>query len=177
VFDPTPPDPTQAALPEPNPLTRTLYLLRMNWQHYIIRYSVNDQAEMIQFFRSGGCDAMDSLKNLTSLKWKEWIAKQRWVLLILLIIVGCIFLLRKCGFSPPSSQAVLLYEKLKKYLEKNGIKIKSHWTAWELLHSGIPDQKFKQVERVIDYYEKVRFGNKPAYTNIEKEIRETLSSI
>jgi hypothetical protein len=37
-------------------------------------------------------------------------------------IVGCIFLLRKCGFSPPSSQAVLLYEKLKKCLEKNGIK-------------------------------------------------------
>jgi hypothetical protein len=40
---------------------------------------------MIEFFRSGGGDAMDSLKNLTSLKWKEWIANQRWVLLILLI--------------------------------------------------------------------------------------------
>jgi hypothetical protein len=66
---------------------------------------------------------------------------------------------------------------LKKRLEKNGIKIKPHWTARELLHSGIPDQKFKQVEHVIDYYEKVRFGNKPTDTNIEKEIRETLSSI
>jgi hypothetical protein len=64
--------------------------------------------------------------------------------------VGCILLLRKCGFSPPSSQAVLLYEKLKKCLEKNGIKIKPHWTAWELLHFGIPDQKLKQVEHVID---------------------------
>jgi len=45
------------------------------------------------------------------------------------------------------------------------------------LRSGIPDQKFKQVERVIDYYEKVRFGNKPNDTNIKKETRETLSSI
>jgi hypothetical protein len=43
----------------------------MNWQRYIIRYSVNHQADMIRFFRSGGRDAMDSLKNLTSLEWKE----------------------------------------------------------------------------------------------------------
>ena len=66
---------------------------------------------------------------------------------------------------------------MKKHLEKNGIKIKPHWTARELLRSGIPDQKFKQVERVIDYYEKVRFGNKPTDANIEKEIRAALSSI
>ena len=66
---------------------------------------------------------------------------------------------------------------MKKRLEKNGIKTKPHWTARELLHLGIPDQKFKQVEHEIDYYEKVRFGNKPTDTNIEKEIRETLSSI
>jgi protein-glutamine gamma-glutamyltransferase len=177
VFDPTPPDPTQASAPQLNPLTRTLDLLRMNWQRYIVRYSVNDQVDMIRFFRSGGRDAMDSLKNLTSLEWKEWVANQRSVLLVLLVMVGCIFLLRKFRFSPPSSQAVLLYEELQKRLEKNGIKIKPHWTARELLHSGIPDQKFKQVERVIDYYEKVRFGNKPADTNIEKEIRAVLSSI
>jgi hypothetical protein len=92
-------------------------------------------------------------------------------------MVGCVFLLRESEFSPPSSQAVLLYEELQKRLEKNGIKIKPHWTARELLHSGISEQKFKQVERVIDYYEKVRFGNKPAYTNIEKEIQMTLGSI
>jgi hypothetical protein len=66
---------------------------------------------------------------------------------------------------------------LKKRLEKNGIKIKPHWTERELLHSGIPDQKFKQIKHVIDYYEKVRFGNEPTDTNIEKEIRKTLSSI
>ena len=92
-------------------------------------------------------------------------------------MVGYIFLLRKSGFSPPSSQAVLLYEELQKRLEKNGIKIKPHWIAPELLHSGISEQKFKQVERVIDYYEKVLFGNKAADTNIEKEIRMTLGSI
>jgi protein-glutamine gamma-glutamyltransferase len=176
VFDPTPPDPTQAAIPELNPLIQTLDLLRMNWQRYIIRYSVNDQVDMIRFFRSGGSDAMDSLKNLTSFEWKDiWISNQKWTLLILLILVGCIILFRKRGFSPPS--AVLLYEELQKRLEKNGIKIKPNWTARELLYSGIPDQKFKQVERVIDYYEKVRFGNKPTDANIEKEIRAALSSI
>ena len=77
MFDPTPPDLTQAGLPEPNILTRTLDLLRMNWQHYIIRYSVNDQAEMIQFFRSGGRDAMDLLKNLTSLKMERVDSKSK----------------------------------------------------------------------------------------------------
>ena len=129
VFDPTPPAPTQAAVAQLNPLARTLDLLRMNWQRYIIRYSVNDQADMVRFFRSGGRDAMDSLKNLTSLEWKDmWISNQRWTLLILLVMVGCIFLLRESGFSPPSSQAVLLYEELQKRLEKNGIKIKPHWT-------------------------------------------------
>lgn len=178
VFDPTPPDPTQAMAPELNPLTRTLDLLRMNWQRYIIRYSVNDQADMIQFFRSGGRDAMDSLKNLISLQWKDiWVSNQKWTFFILLVMVGCIFLFRKRGFSQQSSQAVLLYEELQKRLAKNGIKIKPNLTARELLHSGIPDQKFKQVERVIDYYEKVRFGNKPTDANIEKEIRMTLGSI
>jgi len=178
VFDPTPPDPTQATVPELNPLARTLDLLRMNWQRYIIRYSVNDQANMIRFFRSSGRDAMDSLKNLTSLEWKDiWVSNQKWTLLILLVMVGGIILFRKRGFSPQSSQAVLLYEELQKRLEKNGINIKPNWTARELLHSGIPDQKFKQVERLIDYYEKVRFGNKPTDMNIEKEIRAALSSI
>jgi len=61
----------QAAVPQLNPLKQALDLLRMNWQRYIIRYSVNHQADMIRFFRSGGRDAMDSLKNLTSLEWKE----------------------------------------------------------------------------------------------------------
>jgi protein-glutamine gamma-glutamyltransferase len=177
VFDPTPPDPTQIAVPKLNPLARTLDLLRMNWQRYIIRYSINDQADMIRFFGSGGRDAIDSLKNLTSLEWKEWVSSQKWALLIVLVMVGCIFLLRKCRFSPQSSQAVLLYEELQKRLKRSGIKIKPNWTARELLHSGIPDKKFKQVERVIDYYEKVRFGNKPTDANIEKEIRAALSSI
>jgi protein-glutamine gamma-glutamyltransferase len=178
VFDPTPPDPTQAVVPELNPLVQTLDLLRMNWQRYIIRYSVNDQADMIRFFSSGGRDAIDSLKNLTSLEWKDvWISNQKWTLLVLLVMVGCILLFRKRGYSRPSSQAVLLYEELQKRLKKNGIQIKPNWTARELLHSGIPDQKFKQVESVIDYYEKVRFGNKPTDANIEKEIRTTLGSI
>jgi hypothetical protein len=71
VFDLNPPAPTQAAVAQLNPLARTLDLMRMNWQRYIIRYSVNDQADMVRFFRSGGRDAMDSLKNLTSLEWKD----------------------------------------------------------------------------------------------------------
>ena len=176
VFDPTPPDLTQAVAPEINPLTQTLDLLRMNWQRYIIRYSVNDQADMIQFFRSGGSDTIDLLKNLTSLEWKDiWIPNQRWTLLGLLLMAGGIMLFRNRRFSPPS--AVLLYEELQKRLKKNGIPIKPNLTARELLHSGIPDQKFKQVERVIDYYEKVRFGNKPTDANIEKEVRAALSSI
>jgi hypothetical protein len=93
---------------------------------------------MIRFFRSGGHDAKDSLKNMTSLEWKECLSNQRWVLLILLVMVDYIFLLRKCGFSPPSSQAVLLYEKSQKRLKKNGIKIKPHRTAQEVLNFNIP---------------------------------------
>ena len=60
MFDPTPSDLTQAGLLEPNTLIRTLDLLRM-----------------IQFFRSGGRDAMDSLKNLTSLKMERVDSKSK----------------------------------------------------------------------------------------------------
>ena len=155
-----------------------LDLLWMNWQRYIIRYSVNDQTDMVRFFGSGGRDAMDSLKSLTSLEWKNmWISNQRWTLLILLVMVCYIFLLRKSGFSPPSSQAVLLYEELQKRLEKNGIKIKPHWTARELLNSNIPTENSHQEKQTTDYYEKVRFGYQPTNPSVEKEIKVLLISI
>lgn len=180
VFDPTPPDPAFIAGSQLNPLARTLDLLRMNWQRYIIRYSINDQVGMIRFFRTEGADAMDSLKNITSMEWQDiraWMFDQKWTLLILLVAMGGIFLFRQRGLQARSPEAVRLYEELQKRLAKSGIKIKPHWTARELLHSGLPAEKFKRVEHAIDYYEKVRFGNAPADTDIEKEIKASLSFI
>jgi hypothetical protein len=114
---------------------------------------------MIRFFRSGGHDAKDSLKNMTSLEWKECISNQRWVLLILFVMVDCIFLLRKCGFSPPSSQAVLLYKKMQKRLNKERHQNKTPSDRVGSIELQHPRLKFHKAKQTIDYYEKVRFGN------------------
>ena len=180
VFDPTPPDPTQVAMQSPSSLTRALDLLRMNWQRYIIRYSSKDQVDMAQSLRSGSRDAIDSLKNLTSLNWRdlqEWIENQKWALLILLAMVGMVYLFRRRSLPPRLPQAVMLYKELQSRLEQKGIRIEPHLTARELLNSGIPAEKFNQVKKVIDYYERIRFGNQSANLDIEKEIKASLSFI
>jgi len=180
VFDPTPPDPDQVAALTPSPFARTLDLLRMNWQRYIIRYSYKDQASMAQFFRSSSRDAVDSLKNLTSLEWedvREWTGNQKWVLLALLITIGLVFLFRNRRHSQPVPEAVLLYKELQKRLEKKGVNIKPNWTARELLNSNIPTENFHQAKQTIDYYEKVRFGNQSVNPSVEKEIKVSLNSI
>lgn len=180
IFDPTPADPTPLNTLSPSSMSRALDLLRMNWQRYIVRYSYKDQASMVNFFRSGSRDAMDSLKNLTSLGWKDlsnWFVNQKWILLGLLLIISLFCIIRSRTFSPPLPQAVMLYKELQDRLERDGIKIKPHWTARELLNSQIPAEKFKQAEQVIDYYEKVRFGNQPGNTKIEKEIKASLNSV
>lgn len=127
---------------------------------------------------------MQSVKNLTALQWKDtraWALKQRWILLILLVTAGFIVVFNQHRarflFKPPRARAVLMYEEMLKRLEKQGIKRKPHWTARELLNSDVPDEKREQAQRVIDYYEKVRFGNVPASPDMEKELRTTLNSI
>ena len=177
VFDPTPPDPNQAVASTPGPLARTLDLLRMNWQRYIIRYSYKDQESMIRFFRSGSREAVDSLKNLASLEWgqiKKWAGNQKWV--VLLVILFLVFIFKKRRLSPPLPQAVMFYKELQKRLEKKGTRIKPHWTARELLNSQIPPDQFQQVKQITDYYEKVRFGKQLADPDIEKEIKASLNS-
>ena len=178
VFDPTPPDPNTIASQSLSRMGGTLDLLRMNWQRYIIRYSSRDQSDMVQYFRSGSRDVVDSLKNLTSLEWKEmgkWISNQNWISLILSAAFLLILLLKQRGH--PLPQAVLLYKELQRRLKKKGIQTKPHWTARELLSSGIPAENFKLAEKIIDYYETVRFGNQSANRETEKEIKASLNSI
>ena len=133
---------------------------------------------MVKFFRSGSRDAMDSLKNLTSLgDLRLWFMDQKWILLGFLVIVSLFLLSRNRVSSPPLPVAVLLYKELQKRLEKKGVHIKPHWTAQELLNSNIPVENFNQAKQTIEYYEKVRFGNQPGNSKIEKEIKASLNSV
>ncbi|MEK9628755.1 MAG: DUF3488 and transglutaminase-like domain-containing protein [Nitrospinota bacterium] len=179
VYDPTPPDPNLVVTSTPSPFAKTMDLLRMNWQRYIIRYSYKDQENMVQFFRSGSRDMLESIKNLPSMNLSDaqrWVESQKWLLLFLIAAIAIYSLLRQHRQSPALPDAVKFYKDLQKQLEREGIKISPSLTARELLKSSIPATRIKQVELIIDYYEKVRFGNRPANPQIEKEIKASLYS-
>jgi len=49
VYDPTPPDPT-AVSNSSNILARRIDLMRLYWQRYVIRYSMQDQIQLANYF-------------------------------------------------------------------------------------------------------------------------------
>ena len=67
VYDPTPPDPALVTPGLPHPLANSLDFLRMSWQRYVVRCSINDQVRVVQFFRAGGRDLLQKLPGLASL--------------------------------------------------------------------------------------------------------------
>ena len=67
VYDPTPPDPALVTPGLLHPLAKSLDFLRMSWQRYVVRCSINDQVRVVQFFRAGGRDLLQKRKGLASL--------------------------------------------------------------------------------------------------------------
>ena len=158
--------------------------MRMSWQRYIIRYSVHDQVQVIQYFRSGSRDAIQKLKNLFN--WKTLINHSQklsmaFLFVILTVVVYLVFKRRYGAFTiskrPPIS--VVLYQDMLRKLRKSGWVKNPSWTAGEFLQSisSMPDSKRNLITRITEFYEKHRFANCPVSPSREKEIRELIKSL
>ena len=115
-------------------------LLRLNWQRYIVRYSLKDQINIVSWFGESGRDMAFGFKSLQTLKWKTILKTiQDNMLPLLLAAIGVTallyFLRRDFGFSlrPPPPFAVQSYRLLLRKLEKQGLPKPPHWTHRELL--------------------------------------------
>jgi protein-glutamine gamma-glutamyltransferase len=186
VYDPTPPDPALVNLSQLHPLAKSLDFLRMSWQRYVVRYSVQDQAQVMDFFRTGGRDIMQKLKDLTSLNWKSLGQEAQTyspvLLILILVTIFSLFLKRRFGWQgftlssrPPLS--VMLYKDMLRQLKKSGLQKKDSWTAQEFLASALPDSKRDPIRRITEFYELHRFGNSTIHPSKEKEIRELIAML
>jgi protein-glutamine gamma-glutamyltransferase len=186
VFDPTPPDPALVSPATLNPLQKSMDFLRMSWQRYVIRYSVHDQVKVIQFFKTGGRDAMRKLKGLISPDWKSLSeeAQKHSPIILILILTTIIFIIFKHrlgwqGFtlSPRPPLSVMLYNDMLKQLKKSGLEKKISWTVQEFLKSSLPVTKRDSIRRITEFYETHRFGNSPILPSQEKEIRRLIATL
>ena len=186
VYDPTPPDPAIATQSPLHPLAKSLDFLRMSWQRYVVRYSINDQIQVIKFFRIGSRDLLQSFKNLADLNW-EILSKKTpklGLMTLVLILATIIFLTLKSfyrgfSFSPRPPLAVILYQDMLRQLEKSGLAKKPFWTAQEFLKftSNLSEEKRDPIRRITEFYEKHRFGNAPVAQSQEKEVRKLIASL
>ena len=182
VYDPTPPDP---ALVSPSPLhslAKSMDFLRMSWQRYVVRYSIHDQVQVIQFFRTGSRDLMRKFKSLSSVNWQTLVEKTFSPVILALILTTMLLLALKRRFGgfavsarPPPS--VLLYQNMLRQLGKSGIVKKHSWTAREFLDHDLPEAKRNSILRITEFYEKHRFGNSVVKPAQEKEIRGLIASL
>lgn len=181
VYDPTPPDPALVTVDPLHPLAKSLDFLRMSWQRYIVRYSVRDQMQVIQFFRTSSHGIMLKLKELENLNWRTLSQKAfDPITLALILLTICLIILKRrygrLSISPPPL-SVVLYQDMLKRLARSGLVKKPFWTAREFLQSPLPPAKRDSISIVTEFYEKYRFGNTPIPRSQEKEIRKLIASL
>ena len=181
VFDPTPPDPG-AVVTSSKRLSHTMDLMRLYWQRYIVKYTLKDQAQILEFFNRGGRDALlkiKSLKTLNGEKISHYLRENIWFLVIISVIVLLYFMKKNnwlsTGISFSSSPyAVTLYQEMLKKCAHHGINKKSGTTHIEFLShtTALPHEKVDAIKRITRFYELNRFG---ARSTEEKELKEMRS--
>ncbi len=188
VYDPTPADPAFSLNSFDDPMSRALDLLRLNWQRYILRYSLNDQAVLLTHLQTTGEETLESIKGLGTLEVdtiKTFIIDNLEILLvllalaILLVLKRNIFLPWRFSIAPRPAFPVWLYQKMLKRLRTLGIRKQPCWTPREFLQrlSNLPDDKLDSVQKITDYYEKTRFGQFTVLETEKKELRNCLRKI
>ena len=181
VYDPTPPDPALVTPSLLHPLAKSLDFLRMSWQRYVVRYSVHDQVQVVQFFRAGGRDLVQKLKGLLAdLNWQTLVKGQFSPVILALILIPILLLVLKHrygAFSPRPPLCAILYQDMLRRLEKSGLVKKPSWTAREFLQSTLSSAKHDPIRRITEFYEKHRFGNSSIQPSQEKEIRGLIASL
>ena len=171
VYDPTPPDPTAVAH-SPNMLSRRLDLMRLYWQRYVVRYSMQDQTQLADYFSRETRNFKDQWKNWKTPSFKELLntlQNHPWVFLV--IAAG--FIAWRLGFkqyhwqgmpwAPRLPFAVQMYRQMLKRLESQGIVKPNNTTHLEFLKTltGLSPEKREAVESITQFYERNRFGNLP----------------
>jgi hypothetical protein len=183
IYDPTPADPLFSLNSFDDPMSRALDLLRLNWQRYILSFSINDQAELLSHLQTTGDETLKSIKALGTLEVgtiKTFIIDNLAFFLGLLALVMVLVIKRNELFRwrfflsvNPPVYPVWLYQKMLKKLSALGISKEPTWTPREFLKqlSSLPDDKRATVQKITDYYEKSRFGQ---FTIQETEKRDLL---
>jgi len=187
VYDPTPPNPG-AVSHSSNMLSRRFDLMRLYWQRYVIRYSMQDQTQLVNYFSR----ETQSFKD----RWKKWetpsfkdmlntLKNNPWVLL--LIVTG--FLAWRFGsnkyqwqgipWAPRLPFAVQMYRQMLKRLESQGILKPDNATHLEFLDTltGLPPKKREAVESITQFYERNRFGNLPFSSSEQRHIQSLIRQI
>lgn len=188
VYDPTPADPVLSTNRFDDPLSRALDLLRLNWQRYILNYSMNEQVELLSHLQTTGEEALKSIKGLKTLEVepiKTFIIDNLGVLLLVIGLVGVLVLKRsdlqhfRFSFASRSNFSVWLYRKMLKKLSGHGIRKLPCWTPREFLEQlpSLPDSTRESIQTITDYYEKTRFGPSPILATEKKELLNQLRKI
>jgi len=191
VYDPTPPDPGLLTQAEPNAFARSLDMMRLNWQRYVVRYSVGDQIEILLFFRTKGESFVNKIKTLETIDWNDtnrtFQDKQAYLLLTLTLFMFILVLFRNHPsafgwlFLKKDSNrfSVHLYKEMLHRLEKTGICKPAHFTHREFLLklSPLPPEKQQAVKRVTQFYERSRFAQILPNREKEREIWKLVQKI
>ena len=187
VYDPTPPDP-KAVPHSPNLLDRRLDLMRLYWQRYVIRYSMQDQIQLVDYFNRETQDFKNRWKNWKTPSFKEMLTALKnhpWV--FFLIAAGFLGLLtgskkyqwRGTPWAPRLPFAVEVYRQMLKRLESHGIFKPRNATHLEFLKTlnGLLPEQMKAVESITRFYEQNRFGNLPFSSDEQRHIKSLVRQI
>jgi hypothetical protein len=187
VFDPTPPDPSAAATTS-NILSRRLDLMRLYWQRYVVRYSMQDQTQLVDYFSQETRDFKDRWEKWKTPSFKEMLKilqNHSWVLLLIaLVFLGWRFGFRKyqwhgAPWSPQLPFAVQIYRQMLKRLESQGIVKPDNATHLEFLSTlaNLPPEKREAAESITQFYERNRFGNLPFSSGEQNHIQSLIRQI
>ncbi len=185
VFDPTPPDPT--AVSSSHALERSLDVLRLYWQRYVVKYSLEDQVALVNFFNEGTRQFTRQLKAMPSLTLEKLIdtIKQNpvWVVVIaglaLAVFAWIGYGLRGGRGASKTTFAVRMYQTMLRRLEKKGVRKPLAWTHMEFLdHLGsLSAEEQQTVLEITQFYESNRFGNRPYSSDEKQHLRHLIRSI
>ncbi len=176
VFDPTPPDPM--ALSSSSQLERSLDLLRLYWQRYVMKYSLEDQVALVNFFNQGTRQFTRQLKAMPSLTLEKLIdAIQQHPVwggviagLALTVFALMSYWIRGGRAASRITFAVHMYQTMLRRLEKKGVRKPRASTPMEFLDrlGSLSAEEQQTVLEITRLYEKNRFGNL-SYSTAEKQ--------
>ncbi len=187
VFDPTPPDPALLEESFRNPFAHHMDLMRLYWQRYVVKYTFKDQKRIVSFFDRGSRDMIRNLKSL-----KKWTAQDVlrhvkeniWIPVTVGGILLLLSLLRQSAWWQFASAvrtpySVTLYRQMLKRCARLGISKESNRTHTEFLKqaASLPESKREAIETITRFYERCRFGARPAPAKERKQMQTLLREI